>query len=119
MAGGALGVQVSSTAKRAKLAECRAFLREGDVLTVTKPDRLRIAASSAHLKSFPLLLCKIPHFRDPAVGQRSVLSQWVQQERGLRSLNDQAAHNHVAIEDQGNARKIGTIAGRYEIGCVH
>ena len=31
--------QVSSTAKRAKLAECLAFLREGDVLTVTKPDR--------------------------------------------------------------------------------
>jgi DNA invertase Pin-like site-specific DNA recombinase len=33
------GEQVSSTAKRAKLAECLAFLREGDVLTVTKPDR--------------------------------------------------------------------------------
>ena len=31
--------QVSSVAKRAKLAECLAFLREGDVLTVTKPDR--------------------------------------------------------------------------------
>lgn len=32
--------QVSSLAQRAKLAECLAFLREGDVLTVTKPDRL-------------------------------------------------------------------------------
>jgi DNA invertase Pin-like site-specific DNA recombinase len=34
------GEQVSSAAKRAKLAECLAFLRGGDVLTVTKPDRL-------------------------------------------------------------------------------
>jgi DNA invertase Pin-like site-specific DNA recombinase len=32
--------QVSSTAQRAKLGECLAFLRVGDVLTVTKPDRL-------------------------------------------------------------------------------
>jgi hypothetical protein len=31
--------QVSSAAKRVKLAECLAFMREGDVLTVTKPDR--------------------------------------------------------------------------------
>ena len=29
------GEQVSSVAKRAKLAECLAFLRDGDVLTVT------------------------------------------------------------------------------------
>jgi DNA invertase Pin-like site-specific DNA recombinase len=34
------GEQVSSTAKRTKLAECLAFLREGDVFTVAKPDRL-------------------------------------------------------------------------------
>jgi len=32
--------QVSSVASRAKLTECLAFLREGDVLAVTKPDRL-------------------------------------------------------------------------------
>ena len=32
--------QVSSVAKRPKLAECLAFLREGDTLLVTKPDRL-------------------------------------------------------------------------------
>ena len=32
--------QVSSVAQRAKLTECLAFLREGDVLMVTKPDRL-------------------------------------------------------------------------------
>jgi DNA invertase Pin-like site-specific DNA recombinase len=32
--------QVSSGAQRAKLIECLAFLREGDVLMVTKPDRL-------------------------------------------------------------------------------
>jgi DNA invertase Pin-like site-specific DNA recombinase len=34
------GEQISSTAKRAKLAECLAFMRDGDVLAVTKPDRL-------------------------------------------------------------------------------
>jgi DNA invertase Pin-like site-specific DNA recombinase len=32
--------QVSSVASRTKLAECLGFLRHGDVLTVTKPDRL-------------------------------------------------------------------------------
>jgi DNA invertase Pin-like site-specific DNA recombinase len=32
--------QVSSVAERAKLNECLAFLREGDTLIVTKPDRL-------------------------------------------------------------------------------
>ena len=32
--------QVSSVTKRPKLAECLAFLREGDTLLVTKPDRL-------------------------------------------------------------------------------
>jgi DNA invertase Pin-like site-specific DNA recombinase len=32
--------QVSSVASRAKLTECLAFLREGDALIVTKPDRL-------------------------------------------------------------------------------
>jgi DNA invertase Pin-like site-specific DNA recombinase len=32
--------QVSSVSTRAKLAECLSFLRQGDVLIVTKPDRL-------------------------------------------------------------------------------
>jgi DNA invertase Pin-like site-specific DNA recombinase len=50
------GEQVSSTAKRAKLAECLAFLREGDVLTVTKPDRL--ARSAAELLSIEADLSK-------------------------------------------------------------
>ena len=50
------GEQVSSTAKRAKLAECLAFLREGDVLTVTKPDRL--ARSTAELLSIEVDLSK-------------------------------------------------------------
>ena len=39
--------QVSSVAQRARLAECLDFLREGDVLMVTKPDRL--ARSTAEL----------------------------------------------------------------------
>jgi DNA invertase Pin-like site-specific DNA recombinase len=46
-AGRIFAEQVSSVAKRAKLAECLAFLRQGDVLTVTKPDRL--ARSTAEL----------------------------------------------------------------------
>jgi hypothetical protein len=50
------GEQVSSTAKRTKLAECLAFLREGDVLTVTKPDRL--ARSTAELLSIEADLSK-------------------------------------------------------------
>ena len=41
--------QVSSVTTRARLAECLAFLREGDVLCVTKPDRL--ARSTAELLS--------------------------------------------------------------------
>ena len=41
--------QASSVAQRTKLNECLAFLREGDVLTVTKPDRL--ARSTAELLS--------------------------------------------------------------------
>lgn len=39
--------QVSSIAQRAKLAECLSFMREGDALCVTKPDRL--ARSTAEL----------------------------------------------------------------------
>ena len=39
--------QISSVAVRAKLTECLAFLRESDVLCVTKPDRL--ARSTAEL----------------------------------------------------------------------
>lgn len=39
--------QVSSVASRSKLIECLAFLREGDLLAVTKPDRL--ARSTAEL----------------------------------------------------------------------
>jgi DNA invertase Pin-like site-specific DNA recombinase len=39
--------QVSSVGARARLAECLSFLREGDALVVTKPDRL--ARSTAEL----------------------------------------------------------------------
>lgn len=39
--------QVSSVAQRAKLDECLSFIREGDTLIVTKPDRL--ARSTAQL----------------------------------------------------------------------
>jgi DNA invertase Pin-like site-specific DNA recombinase len=48
--------QVSSVSLRAALAECLAFLREGDVLTVTKPDRL--ARSTAELLSIEADLSK-------------------------------------------------------------
>ena len=48
--------QISSTAKRVKLAECLAFLRAGDVLTVTKPDRL--ARSTAELLTIEADLSK-------------------------------------------------------------
>jgi DNA invertase Pin-like site-specific DNA recombinase len=43
-------------AQRTKLTECLAFLREGDVLTVTKPDRL--ARSTAELLSIEADLTK-------------------------------------------------------------
>jgi len=39
--------QVSSVSQRSRLAECLAYLRDGDVLAVTKPDRL--ARSTAEL----------------------------------------------------------------------
>ena len=42
--------------RRAKLAECLAFRRDGDVLTVTKPDRL--ARSTAELLSIETDLSK-------------------------------------------------------------
>jgi DNA invertase Pin-like site-specific DNA recombinase len=48
--------QVSSIAKRDRLAECLAFLREGDVLMVTKPDRL--ARSTAELLAIEVDLSK-------------------------------------------------------------
>jgi DNA invertase Pin-like site-specific DNA recombinase len=48
--------QVSSVAQRAKLNECLAFLREGDVLMVTKPDRL--ARSTAELLAIEADLSK-------------------------------------------------------------
>jgi DNA invertase Pin-like site-specific DNA recombinase len=48
--------QVSSVAQRAKLTECLAFLREGDVLMVTKPDRL--ARSTAELLAIEADLSK-------------------------------------------------------------
>jgi DNA invertase Pin-like site-specific DNA recombinase len=48
--------QVSSVASRAKLAECLTFLREGDVLAVTKPDRL--ARSTAELLAIEADLSK-------------------------------------------------------------
>ena len=37
--------QASSVAQRTKLNECLAFLRDGDALTVTKPDRLARSAT--------------------------------------------------------------------------
>src|SRR6195952_3273528 len=48
--------QVSSVAKRDRLAECLAFLRDGDVLMVTKPDRL--ARSTAELLAIEADLSK-------------------------------------------------------------
>ena len=48
--------QVSSAGQRRKLTECLAFLREGDMLTVTKPDRL--ARSTAELLSIEAGLSK-------------------------------------------------------------
>jgi DNA invertase Pin-like site-specific DNA recombinase len=48
--------QVSSVATRDRLAECLAFLRHGDVLAVTKPDRL--ARSTAELLAIEADLSK-------------------------------------------------------------
>jgi DNA invertase Pin-like site-specific DNA recombinase len=48
--------QISSVATRAKLAECLAFLRDGDTLVVTKPDRL--ARSTAELLTIEADLSK-------------------------------------------------------------
>jgi len=48
--------QVSSMAQREKLADCLAFLREGDVLIVTKPDRL--ARNTAELLTIEADLSK-------------------------------------------------------------
>jgi DNA invertase Pin-like site-specific DNA recombinase len=48
--------QVSSVAARAVLAECLGFLRQGDVLVVTKPDRL--ARSTAELLTIEADLSK-------------------------------------------------------------
>src|ERR1700712_3712420 len=48
--------QVSSVSKRDRLADCLAFLREGDVLMVTKPDRL--ARSTAELLAIEADLAK-------------------------------------------------------------
>jgi DNA invertase Pin-like site-specific DNA recombinase len=48
--------RVSSIAQRGRLAECLAFLREGDVLMVTKPDRL--ARSTAELLAIEADLSK-------------------------------------------------------------
>ena len=48
--------QVSSTAQRSRLAECLAYLRDGDVLAVTKPDRL--ARSTAELLAIEADLAK-------------------------------------------------------------
>lgn len=47
---------VSSVAQRDRLAECLAFLRDGDVLMVTKPDRL--ARSTAELLAIEADLSK-------------------------------------------------------------
>ena len=60
----------SSTAQRPTLAECLAFLREGDVLTVTKPDRL--ARSTAELLSIEADLTQARHRpRGPVDGRRA------------------------------------------------
>jgi DNA invertase Pin-like site-specific DNA recombinase len=48
--------QVSSVAQRARLTECLAFLRDGDALAVTKPDRL--ARSTAELLTIEADLSK-------------------------------------------------------------
>jgi DNA invertase Pin-like site-specific DNA recombinase len=48
--------QVSSVASRARLTECLTFLRDGDVLAVTKPDRL--ARSTAVLLTIEADLTK-------------------------------------------------------------
>jgi DNA invertase Pin-like site-specific DNA recombinase len=48
--------QVSSIAKRERLAECLAFLRHGDLLVVAKPDRL--ARSTAELLAIEADLSK-------------------------------------------------------------
>jgi DNA invertase Pin-like site-specific DNA recombinase len=48
--------QASSVAQRTKLVECLTFLREGDVLSVTKPDRL--ARSTAELLTIEADLSK-------------------------------------------------------------
>ncbi len=48
--------QISSVATRGKLAECLAFLRAGDTLIVTKPDRL--ARSTAELLTIEADLSK-------------------------------------------------------------
>src|SRR6185437_39852 len=48
--------QVSSMAKRPALTECLRFVRKGDVLAVTKPDRL--ARSTAELLSIEADLAK-------------------------------------------------------------
>jgi DNA invertase Pin-like site-specific DNA recombinase len=50
------GEQVSSVAPRAALRECLAFLRDGDALMVTKPDRL--ARSTAELLAIEADLSK-------------------------------------------------------------
>jgi DNA invertase Pin-like site-specific DNA recombinase len=47
---------VSSVTQRTKLTECLSFLRDGDVLTVTKPDR--VARSTAELLSIEADLSK-------------------------------------------------------------
>ena len=48
--------QVSSVAKRSRLAECLAFLRDGDALVVAKPDRL--ARNTAELLTIEADLSK-------------------------------------------------------------
>jgi DNA invertase Pin-like site-specific DNA recombinase len=48
--------QVSSVASRTRLTECLSFLRDGDVLAVTKPDRL--ARSTAELLTIEADLTK-------------------------------------------------------------
>ena len=83
----------SSTAQRPTLAECLAFLREGDVLTVTKPDRL--ARSTAELLSIEADLTK------RGIGL-VVLSM------GGEKARHPQAHQQAHADDPGGCGDVGT-----------
>jgi DNA invertase Pin-like site-specific DNA recombinase len=52
--------KVSSVAERAQFTQCMRYLREGDVLVTTKPDRLA--------RSLPALLALVEDFQKRAIG---------------------------------------------------